>query len=33
MHILEGLMIALRNIDEVISIIRQSKEVEEAKTV
>jgi DNA gyrase subunit A len=31
MHILEGLMIALRNIDEVISIIRQSKEVEEAK--
>jgi DNA gyrase subunit A len=31
MHILEGLMIALRNIDEVITIIRQSKEVEEAK--
>ncbi|HER45736.1 MAG TPA: hypothetical protein ENO12_02860, partial [Thermoplasmatales archaeon] len=31
-HILEGLMIALRNIDEVIKIIRQSKEVEEAKT-
>jgi DNA gyrase subunit A len=31
MHILEGLMIALRNIDEVIRIIRQSKEVEEAK--
>jgi DNA gyrase subunit A len=31
MHILEGLMIALRNIDEVIAIIRQSKEVEEAK--
>jgi len=31
MHILEGLMIALRNIDEVIKIIRQSKEVEEAK--
>jgi DNA gyrase subunit A len=31
MHILEGLMIALRNIDEVISIIRQSKDVEEAK--
>ncbi|PNX49129.1 MAG: DNA gyrase subunit A [Thermoplasmata archaeon M11B2D] len=30
-HILEGLMIALRNIDEVIKIIRQSKEVEEAK--
>jgi len=32
MHILEGLMIALRNIDEVIKIIRSSKEVEEAKT-
>jgi DNA gyrase subunit A len=31
MHILEGLMIALRNIDEVINIIRSSKEVEEAK--
>jgi DNA gyrase subunit A len=31
MHILEGLMIALRNIDEVIKTIRQSKEVEEAK--
>lgn len=31
MHILEGLMIALRNIDEVIAIIRNSKEVEEAK--
>jgi DNA gyrase subunit A len=31
MHILEGLMIALRNIDEVIKIIRHSKEVEEAK--
>jgi len=31
MHILEGLMIALRNIDEVIKIIRSSKEVEEAK--
>jgi len=31
MHILEGLMTALRNIDEVIRIIRQSKEVEEAK--
>jgi DNA gyrase subunit A len=30
-HILEGLMIALKNIDEVIRIIRQSKEVEEAK--
>lgn len=32
MHILEGLMIALRNIDEVIKIIRSSKEVDEAKT-
>jgi DNA gyrase subunit A len=31
MHILEGLMIALRDIDEVIKVIRQSKEVEEAK--
>ncbi|MFH1102008.1 MAG: DNA gyrase subunit A [Methanobacteriota archaeon] len=31
MHILEGLIIALRNIDEVIKTIRQSKEVEEAK--
>jgi DNA gyrase subunit A len=31
MHILEGLMIALRNIDEIIAIIRGSKEVEEAK--
>jgi DNA gyrase subunit A len=31
MHILEGLMIALRNLDEVISIIRQSKEADEAK--
>lgn len=30
-HILEGLMIALRNIDEVIAIIRNSKEVEEAR--
>ncbi|HID25679.1 MAG TPA: DNA gyrase subunit A, partial [Thermoplasmata archaeon] len=30
-HILEGLMIALKNIDEVIKIIRRSKEVEEAK--
>jgi DNA gyrase subunit A len=30
-HILEGLMIALRNIDEVIDIIRKSKEVDEAK--
>ncbi|HEC94657.1 MAG TPA: DNA gyrase subunit A, partial [Thermoplasmatales archaeon] len=30
-HILEGLMIALKNIDEVIKIIRGSKEVEEAK--
>ncbi|MCX6665365.1 MAG: DNA gyrase subunit A [Euryarchaeota archaeon] len=32
MHILEGLLIALRNIDEVIKIIRHSKEVEEAKS-
>lgn len=32
LHLLEGLMIALRNIDEVISIIRSSKEAEEAKT-
>jgi DNA gyrase subunit A len=31
MHILEGLMIAVQNIDEVIAIIRKSKEVEEAK--
>ncbi len=31
MHILEGLMIALKNIDEVIKIIRGSKEVDEAK--
>ncbi len=31
MHILEGLVIALKNIDEVIKIIRQSKEVDEAK--
>ncbi|MCD6468108.1 MAG: DNA gyrase subunit A [Thermoplasmata archaeon] len=30
-HILEGLMIALKNIDEVIKIIRGSKEVEEAR--
>ncbi|MBN1280920.1 MAG: DNA gyrase subunit A [Candidatus Thermoplasmatota archaeon] len=30
-HILEGLMIALKNIDEVIKIIRHSKDVEEAK--
>lgn len=30
-HILEGLLIALDNIDEVISIIRQSKTVEDAK--
>jgi len=30
-HILEGLLIALDNIDEVIRIIRQSKTVEEAK--
>ncbi len=32
MHILEGLMIALKNIDEVIKIIRKSKDVEEART-
>lgn len=31
MHILEGLMVALKNIDEVIKIIRSSKEVEEAR--
>ena len=31
LHILEGLMIALKNIDEVIKIIRGSKEVDEAK--
>ena len=31
MHILEGLLIALRNIDEVIKIIRHSKDVDEAK--
>jgi DNA gyrase subunit A len=31
MHILEGLMVALKNIDEIIKIIRGSKEVEEAK--
>ncbi len=31
MHILEGLMIALKNIDEVIKIIRSSKQPEEAK--
>jgi len=30
-HILEGLMIALKNIDEVIKIIRGSKQVEEAR--
>ncbi len=30
-HILEGLLIALANIDEVIAIIRKSKTVEEAK--
>jgi len=30
-HILEGLMIALKNIDKVIKIIRQSKQVQEAK--
>jgi DNA gyrase subunit A len=32
MHILEGFMIALKNIDEVIKIIRASKTVDEAKT-
>ncbi|MEA3458063.1 MAG: DNA gyrase subunit A [Candidatus Thermoplasmatota archaeon] len=32
MHILEGFMIALKNIDEIIKIIRGSKTVEEAKT-
>jgi len=31
LHILDGLMIALRNIDVVINIIRASKQVEEAK--
>jgi len=31
MHILEGFMIALKNLDEVIKIIRGSKTVEEAK--
>ena len=31
MHILEGFMIALKNIDEVIKIIRASKTVEDAK--
>ena len=31
-HILEGLLIALKNIDEVIRLIRESKEVEEAKS-
>jgi len=31
MHILEGLMIALKNIDSVIKIIRSSKQAEEAK--
>jgi DNA gyrase subunit A len=31
MHILEGLMIALKNIDKVIKIIRSSKQAEEAK--
>lgn len=30
-HLLEGLMIALKNIDKVIKIIRQSKQVQEAK--
>ncbi len=32
MHILEGLMIALMNIDEVIATIKKSKDREEAKT-
>ena len=32
MHILEGFMIALKNIDRIIKIIRGSKQVEEAKT-
>jgi len=32
MHILEGFMIALKNIDEVIKIIRASKTVDDAKT-
>ena len=31
MHILEGLMIALKYIDQVIKIIRGSKKVDEAK--
>ena len=31
MHILEGFMVALKNIDEVIRIIRRSKQVDEAK--
>jgi DNA gyrase subunit A len=31
LHILDGLLIALRNIDEVIKIIRASKQVQEAK--
>ncbi|MDE5683100.1 MAG: DNA gyrase subunit A [Muribaculaceae bacterium] len=31
-HILEGLMIAVRNIDEVIAIIKSSKTTEEART-
>jgi DNA gyrase subunit A len=31
MHILEGLMVALKNIDKVIKIIRGSKQAEEAK--
>ena len=31
-HILEGLIIALKNIDEVIKIIRSSKQVDEAKS-
>ncbi len=32
MHILEGLMIALDHIDEVIALIRKSKDADEAKT-
>ena len=31
MHILEGFMIALKNIDEVIKIIRDSRNAEDAK--
>ena len=30
-HILEGLLIALDNIDDVINIVRHSKSVQEAK--